>query len=96
MTSKLSALALAGGIAFTGTGGFLVSQALSQQPITKTVTIDVGQKGDTGPTGPPGPPGPKGDKGDPGDTTCPNGFTFGTVIFNTPGGQTKIATCIGS
>lgn len=120
MTSRMSAFILAGGLAFTGTGGFLASQALSQTDSGKVVTIDVGkgEKGDPGPAGPPGPigetgakgakgdPGPigatgpkgstgdKGEKGDPGGTTCPEGFVFGRLIINHPGGQVTIFTCL--
>jgi len=56
-----------------------------------------GAKGDvglTGPVGPPGPQGAKGEKGDPGGVTCPPGFVWGRVVFNAPGGQTTIFTCI--
>ena len=123
MSSRMSAIILAGGLAFTAAGGFLASQALSQSDSGKVVTVDVGtgEKGDTGPVGPPGPqgekgatgskgeqgavgetgpagpPGPKGDKGDPGPpggVECPVGFVWGRVVFNAPGGQTTIFTCI--
>jgi hypothetical protein len=73
MSSRLSALVLAGGLVFTGAGGYFASQAISQTDSGKVVTIDVGT-GQTGPVGPPGPKGdtgpagPKGDKGEKGDT----------------------------
>ena len=94
---RAAAIALAG-LALTGAGGFLASQALSaaQQTPSRTVTIDVsagatgptgptGAKGDPGPPGAkgdPGPAGPKGDKGDPG----PQGPTGG---INCPAGFTE-------
>ena len=116
---------MAGGLAFTGAGGFLAAQAMSQTDSGKVVTINVGKgkpgprgprgptgpagpvgstgakgekgdKGDSGPIGAIGPPGPKGDKGDTGGVTCPDGFVFGRLIINHPGGQTTIFTCIKS
>lgn len=98
MTSQLSAVLLAGGLAFTGAAGFFASQALSQtgDVPTRTITINNGEPGPAGPTGPPGPPGPRGEKGEqgePGGTTCPTGFVFGRLIINHPGGQTVIFTC---
>jgi len=90
----LSSLALAGG------SGFFASQAISgaTQAPTKTVTLDVGSgTGATGPQGPAGPPGPRGatgPAGSPGAESCPSGYAFGAVVFNTPGGHTTIATCI--
>lgn len=121
----MTAVLLAGGLALTGAGGFLASQALSQTDSGKTVTINVGKgkpgprgpRGARGPAGPAGPkgdagvkgdkgdqgiqgiagvPGPKGDKGDPGNVTCPDGFVWGRLIINHPGGQTTIFTCIQS
>lgn len=53
-----------------------------------------GPKGDAGPQGIPGPPGPKGDPGSPGAESCPTGSTFKAVLFNSPGGQTVIYTCV--
>lgn len=64
---------------------------------------DKGNKGDqgaqgpiglTGPTGPTGPKGDKGDQGPPGGTTCPDGYVFGKLIINHPGGQAEIFTCM--
>ena len=61
---------------------------------------DKGATGDTGPAGPVGPAGPKGEKGDtgaqgpPGGTTCPEGYVFGKLIINHPGGQASIYTCM--
>ena len=57
---------------------------------TKTVTVNVGT-GAQGPTGPPGPPGPPGPAG---EVTCPTGFTYSFVVFNTPGGHTTLAACV--
>lgn len=56
-----------------------------------------GEKGERGIAGPVGPAGPKGDKGEPGEpgaVVCPNGFVWGRVVINHPGGQTTIFTCI--
>jgi hypothetical protein len=96
MSSRLTALLLAGSLAATAAGGYFTSQALSQTDSGKVVTIDVGkgEKGDPGPAGPAGPAGPKGEKGETGGTTCPAGFVFGRLIINHPGGQTTIFTCL--
>ena len=75
--------------------GLLAAAALgtgSQTP-ARTVTINVAP-GATGPTGPAGPPGPPGPAGSPGVESCPSGYTFGAVVFNTPGGHQQIATCL--
>jgi len=72
--------------------GFLTSTALgigSQTP-TRTVTVNVA----TGPTGPTGPQGPTGPAGPPGAETCPVGYDFGVVVFNSEGEHTTIATCV--
>ena len=53
-----------------------------------------GPKGDTGETGPAGPAGPAGPSGPAGTTTCPTGYSEGVVVFNTPGGQQTIFTCL--
>ena len=77
----LAALALA------AASGVLVAVALgatSQSQPTRTVTVDVA----TGPQGPTGPAGP------PGAVECPTGYTFGSVVFNTPQGHQQIATCL--
>lgn len=55
---------------------------------------DTGDKGAQGPIGLTGPAGPKGDQGPPGGTTCPQGFVFGRLIINHPGGQAEIYTCM--
>jgi len=106
---KAAAIALAG-LALTGAGGFLASQALSaaSQAPSRTVTIDV-SAGATGPTGPagakgdPGPAGPTGDKGDTGPPgpqgpvggiNCPAGFTEGELVINHPGGHVTLFTCL--
>jgi hypothetical protein len=88
MRARLSnpTLLLVAGLVLAVSMGFLTATALSasQQAPTKTVTIDVA----TGPQGPPGPP------GSPGAESCPNGYTFSAVLFNAPGGQQQIATCL--
>lgn len=66
---------MAGAMVSASAGGFFASQAVTAgaQGDVKTVTIDVGpkgdkgDKGDPGPVGPAGPGGPKGAKGDQGD-----------------------------
>ena len=77
--------------AFIAAGGFGTAAVLAQtgEP-EKTVTIDL----KNGEPGPPGPQGPKGEKGDPGGTTCPDGYVFGKLVINHPGGQTTIFTCM--
>ena len=82
------------GLVFAGISGFFVSSAVSQEPIPtpRTVVIDLPQPGPTGPVGPPGPPGPPGPAG----MLCPNGFSEGILIINSPGGQTKLWTCLGN
>jgi|SRR5262245_13676074 len=93
--SASSIAAVAGAGLFLAAGGFAaaaLTQAAPPAP-TKTVTIDVA----TGPTGPSGPAGPKGDtgpEGPAGGTDCPNGFSFGDLVINHPGGQVIIFTCI--
>lgn len=77
------ALVLAAG---TGVLAAVALGATTQAP-ARTVTIDVGT-GVTGPQGPPGPP------GSPGAESCPDGYTFSAVLFNAPGGQQQIATCL--
>lgn len=47
-----------------------------------------GAQGEQGPVGPAGPPGPAG------GMTCKAGFEPGTLVINTPGGQTTIWTCL--
>ena len=93
-------LLLAGALILAGSGGFLAATALgtgAQQP-TRTVTLTIptgtGQQGPAGPAGATGPAGPPGPKGDPGAESCPAGYDFGSVVFNGPGGQTQIATCL--
>lgn len=73
--------------------GFLSATALGvgAQAPSRTVTINVGERGATGATGPPGPAGPP---GPPSAESCPTGFEFAHVVFNTPGGHTTIATCV--
>jgi len=69
MSSRWTAILLAGALASTAAGGYFTSQAISQTDSGKVVTIDVGEgeKGDPGPAGPRGPEGPKGEKGEPGE-----------------------------
>lgn len=87
--------ALAGVLALAAGSGFLAATAVgitSQEP-TRTVTIDV-SPGPVGPPGPKGDPGPPGPAGAPGAESCPDGYTFGAVVFNTPGGHQQIAACL--
>ena len=107
MSSRITALMLASGLALTGAAGFFASQAVSQtdEGPTRTITINNGEPGPPGPAGPPGPkgeqgekgergePGPAGPKGEPGGTTCPAGFIFGRLIINHPGGQEILYVC---
>ena len=98
------ALAVAG-LALTGAGGYLTSQALSAGAAavpTKTVTVNVtagptgpaGPKGDPGPPGAKGQPGPTGPQGPSGATDCPAGSTFGKLVINTPGGHVGLFACL--
>ena len=84
---KFSTALIAASLLLAGSAGFLTSQAVSQTSPAKTVTIDL----KNGEQGIPGPPGPK---GEPGGTTCPDGFVFGKLIINHPGGHATIYTCI--
>lgn len=52
-----------------------------------------GERGEPGPAGPAGPQGPPGPPGT-GGAACPAGYSAGDVLFNAPGGQTTIHTCI--
>lgn len=108
MSNRWTIVLLVGGLSLAATSGFSVSQAISQTDDvpTKTITIKNGEPGPPGPAGPagakgeqgergaPGPAGPKGEKGDPGDVTCPDGFVFGKLVINHPGGQEVIFTCL--
>ena len=89
--AKLAAAIAAGSLLASGTG-YLASVALSQEPpvgATRTVTVDV-----QGPAGPPGPPGPTGPPGPSGGFDCLAGYTPGILQLNSPGGQTRIYTCL--
>lgn len=95
---KPQLLLLALGLGMVGSAGFLAAGALSQgsQEPTRTVTVNVG----TGPQGPAGPPGPQGPQGPPGPSGdicggAPTGFEPGVLVFNAPGGQVRIFTCLG-
>jgi hypothetical protein len=94
------------GTAFTLAAGGLAAVALSATgeapPPTKTVTINVGE-GTTGPSGPSGERGPTGTKGDTGlagptgpagGFVCLAGYSPGILVINSPGGKTRIYTCI--
>jgi hypothetical protein len=85
------------GLLLAGGSGYLTSVAIGQsgEP-TRTVTIDVGtgERGPAGPQGEPGPPGPPGPAGPPGAVECSPGFSHAIVVFNTPGGQRIIETCL--
>ncbi len=89
VSSRLAVILLAASLAVSAAGGYFAARALSQEP-TKTVTIDL----KNGENGQPGPPGPKGDKGDPGAVTCPDGYVYGKLVINHPGGQATILTCM--
>jgi len=77
---------------FAITAGYFTATALGvgTQTPARTVTVDVG----TGPAGPTGAQGPPGPAGSPGAESCPAGYTFGSVVFNSPHGQQQIATCL--
>ena len=107
MRGWLPLLGLLGGLALTGAGGYLASEALSAGQATeptRTVTINVatgeqGPPGATGPAGPQGPPGATGPAGQPGPAggvgDCPAGYTFGQVVFIEKGeGPTTVLACI--
>jgi len=90
---KLATMIATGSLLAAGAGlGAAVALGQEGEP-TKTVTIDVGT-GETGPPGPAGPPGPKGEAGPAGGTTCPTGFAPAVVVFNAPGGQQSLYTCL--
>jgi len=55
---------------------------------------DKGEQGIQGLIGPAGPKGDKGEQGPPGGTTCPEGYVFGKLVINHPGGQATIFTCM--
>ena len=69
MSSRITALMLASGLALTGAAGFFASQAVSQtdEGPTRTITINNGEPGPPGPVGPPGPKGEQGEKGERGE-----------------------------
>jgi len=97
--TRLAPLVIA--IALAASSGFLVAQAVTgQSQPTTTVTIDIptgtGPQGPAGPAGQQGDPGPAGPPGSPGAESCPAGYVFGAVIFNTPQGHQQIATCLKS
>ena len=85
--------ATVGAAGFLGAGG-LAAAAVSSSgapPPQTTVTVDIPTTA-TGPQGPPGPPGPK---GDPGTFECLQGYVPGVLVINSPGGHTRLYTCIG-
>jgi len=89
-----SATLVAASLTLAAGAGFLTSQAVGGSSVaTRTVTVHIGT-GATGPAGPPGPPGPAGPTGPTGATSCPAGFSFGVMVFDAPGGQETIATCL--
>lgn len=58
-----------------------------------------GPQGERGPQGPQGDRGPKGEQGEqgprgPAGLQCPSGYEAGRLVFNAPGGQTAIWTCL--
>jgi hypothetical protein len=87
-------------LVLAATSGFFAAKALglgAQAPTTTTtVNVGAGATGPAGPAGPPGPPGPKGDAGSPGAESCPIGSIFKAVVFNAPGGQVTIWTCVAT
>ena len=83
-------LTIVGASAFISAGALGTAAVLAQNAPTKTVTIDL----KNGEQGIPGPQGPQGPKGDPGGTTCPDGYVFGKLIINHPGGHAEIFTCM--
>jgi len=89
-------LPLVGALVLAASSGFLVAKAVTgQSQPTTTVTIDIPTgTGPQGPAGPAGPQGPAGPAGSPGAESCPSGYVFGAVVFNTPGGHQQIATCL--
>ena len=82
------AILVASGLLAVGTG-FLAATALStgkQTPaFTTTITLTNGATGPTGPAGPEGPPG---------GTTCPEGFQYGEVVIDHPGGHVNLLACM--
>ena len=102
--ARLATLIATGSLLAAGAGyGAAVALGQEGEP-TQTVTIDVatgpaGPPGETGPqgaTGPAGPPGPQGERGPAGGAACPTGFAPAVVVFNAPGGQETIYTCLKS
>jgi len=102
---RSSILATVGAASFVAAGGLgaaAVVSAQSDDPPTKTVTLNVenGAPGPIGPVGPAGPAGPKGEQGERGPTgpvggtVCPRGSTFSKLVINAPGGHVSIYTCI--
>lgn len=91
-------LSIAACTACLAAGGFGAAAAFGvvNQTPTKTVTINVatGPRGPAGPAGPKGDTGPAGPPGKDGGEKCPDGFSFGDLVINHPGGQTTIFTCI--
>ena len=98
MRNTIRFLPLALAIVLAASSGFLVAKAVTgQAQPTTTVTIDIPTgTGPQGPAGPAGPQGPAGPAGSPGAESCPPGYVFGAVVFNTPGGHQQIATCLKS
>lgn len=91
-------LLLAAAIALAAGSGFLASTALGTGAAApaRTVTISVanGAPGPAGPAGPAGPKGETGATGPAGASQCPAGFSAGELVFNHPGGQVAIWTCL--
>ena len=86
---------------FAGGAGFFAASALSgatQATTTTTVNVGTGSPGPPGPTGPVGPVGPQGPPGPtgPAGLACPTGYEEAVVVFNAPGGQTRIFTCLAT
>lgn len=84
--------ATVGAAGFLSAGGLAaaaVSQSSAPAP-TKTVTVNI----PTTTTGPQGPPGPQGPAGPAGGFECLDGYSPGILVINSPGGQTKVYTCL--
>jgi len=92
---RLPQILIATAVVLASVSGYFVATSLGagEPTPTKTVTINVAT-GPTGPTGARGAVGPTGPAGPAGAESCPVGYTFGAVVFNTPGGHQQIATCL--
>lgn len=90
--------------------GFSTSVAFGQggEPtVTTTINLSNGPTGPAGPTGAQGPAGARGAPGPAGPTgpagasgtsggSCPEGYQFGKIVINHPGGHATILACLQS